>query len=144
MIAGCTCAGNCGNVFPATDFKRKPLVNDPGTHHGTCVTHVPCCISGSHTSGGRENVLGIPSACATHNSTYLVRSPCVLLRLFLVIEKCQPRRLSQFYWQFQNALMARLMLRSTEATDISNELHNIMNEIITAIFAISLTCHTSG
>ena len=39
--AGCACAGNAGNVFPRRRFKRKPLVSDPGMHHGTCVTHVP-------------------------------------------------------------------------------------------------------
>ena len=26
---------------------REPLVSDPGMHHGTCVTHVPWCMSGS-------------------------------------------------------------------------------------------------
>ena len=44
-IAGYTCAGNAGNVFPAT------AVGDPGMHHGTCVTHVPWCMPGSLTSG---------------------------------------------------------------------------------------------
>ena len=39
------------------------------------VTHVPWCISGSLTRGGGENVPGIPGACASHNSTYLVRGP---------------------------------------------------------------------
>ena len=33
-------------------------------HHGTCVTHVPWCMSGSRTRGGGENVPGIPGACA--------------------------------------------------------------------------------
>ena len=54
--AGCACAGNAGNVFPATDFKRKPLVNDPGVHHVTCVTHVSWCMSESITHSGVENV----------------------------------------------------------------------------------------
>ena len=40
-IAGCACAGNAGNVSPRRQFQRKPLVSDPGMHHGTCVTHVP-------------------------------------------------------------------------------------------------------
>ena len=35
-IAGCACAGNAGNVFPRRRFQRKPLVGDPGMHHGTC------------------------------------------------------------------------------------------------------------
>ena len=37
-IACCACTGNAGNVSPAM-------------HHGTCVTHVPWCISGSLISG---------------------------------------------------------------------------------------------
>ena len=74
-IAGCACDGNAGNVFPAIQLQRKPLVSDPDMHHGTCVTHVPCCISGSPTRGDGENVPGIPGACATRNFTYLARGP---------------------------------------------------------------------
>ena len=66
-IAGCACAGNAGNVFPRRLFQRKPLVSDPGMHHGTCVTHVPWCMSGSLTCGDGENVPGIPGACAPAN-----------------------------------------------------------------------------
>ena len=62
-IAGCACAGNAGNVFPRHRLQRKPLVSDPGMHHGTCVTHVPWCMSWSLTHGGGENVPGIPGAC---------------------------------------------------------------------------------
>ena len=61
---GCAYAGNAGNVFPRRRLQKKPLVSDPGMHHGTCVTHVPWCMSGSLTRGGRENVPGIPGACA--------------------------------------------------------------------------------
>ena len=63
-IAGCACARNAGNVFPRRRFQRKPLVSDPDMHHGTCVTHVPWCMSGSLTCGNGENVPGIPGACA--------------------------------------------------------------------------------
>ena len=63
-IAGCACARNAGNVFPRRRFQSKPLVSDPGMHHGTCVTHVPWCMSGSLTCGDGENVPGIPGACA--------------------------------------------------------------------------------
>ena len=62
-IAGCACAGNAGNVSPRRQFQRKPLVSDPGMHHGTCVTHVPWCMSGSLTCDDGENVPGIPGAC---------------------------------------------------------------------------------
>ena len=63
-IAGCACAGNAGNVFPRRRFQSKPIVSDPGMHHGTCVTHVPWCMSGSLTCGDGENVPGIPGTCA--------------------------------------------------------------------------------
>ena len=72
---GCACTGNVGNVFPRHRLHRKPLVSDPGMHHGTCVTHVPWWMSGSLTSGGGGNVPGIPGACATRNVTYLARGP---------------------------------------------------------------------
>ena len=62
-IAGCACAGNAGSVFPRRRLQRKPPISDPGMHHGTCVTHVPWCMSGSLTRGGGENVPGIPDAC---------------------------------------------------------------------------------
>ena len=65
----------CRERFPLHRLPRKPLVSDPGMHHGTCVTHVPWCMSGSQTRSGGENVPGIPGACATHNFTYLSRGP---------------------------------------------------------------------
>ena len=63
-IAGCACAGNAGNVSPRRRLQRKTLVCDPVMHHGTCVTHVPWCMSGSLTRCCGENVPGIPGACA--------------------------------------------------------------------------------
>ena len=65
----------CQERFPRHRLQRKPLVNDPVMHHGTCVTHVPWFMSGSLTRGGGENVPGFPGACATHNFAYLVRGP---------------------------------------------------------------------
>ena len=50
-------------------------ISDHGMHHGTCVTHVPWCMSGLLTHGGGENVPGIPGACATRNFTYPARGP---------------------------------------------------------------------
>ena len=67
----------CWERFPRHWFQRKLLVSDPGMHHGTCVTHVPWCMSGSLTRGGGENVPGIPGACATSNFAYLARGPWV-------------------------------------------------------------------
>ena len=36
--------------MPGT-FSPPPRDSDPDLHHGTCVTHVPCCRPGSLTSG---------------------------------------------------------------------------------------------
>ena len=65
----------CRERFPRHWFQRKTLSSDPVMHHGTCVTHVPWCMSGLLTSGSGENVPGIPGASATRNFTYLVRGP---------------------------------------------------------------------
>ena len=65
----------CRERFPRHRLLRKPLVSDPGMHHGTCVTHVPWCMSGPLTHGGGENVPGIPGAWANRNFTYLARGP---------------------------------------------------------------------
>ena len=64
--------------MPGPFFQRKLLVSDPGMHHGTCVTHVPWCMSGSLTGGGGENIPGIPGACATRNFKYLARGPYII------------------------------------------------------------------
>ena len=65
----------CRECFRRHRLHGKPLVSDPGIHYGTCVTHVPWCISGSLSSGGGENVHSISGACATRNFTHLVRGP---------------------------------------------------------------------
>ena len=62
----------CRERFPCHRVQRKPPVSDPGMHHGTCVTHVPWCMSGSLTRSGVENV---PSAYTTRNLAYLVKGP---------------------------------------------------------------------
>ena len=64
QIASCAGAGNAGNAFPRRRLKRKLVISDPCMHHGTCVTHVPWCMSGSLTHDGGENVPGIPGASA--------------------------------------------------------------------------------
>ena len=65
---------------PRHRLQRKPLVNDPGKYHGTCVTHEPLYMLGSLTRGGGDNVPGFPGACATPNLRYLVRGPWPLER----------------------------------------------------------------
>ena len=42
-------------TFSPPRLHRKPLVSDPGMHHGTCVSHVPWCMSGLLTRyGGKK------------------------------------------------------------------------------------------
>ena len=36
----------CWERITCHQLQRKPLVSDPGMHHGTCVAHVPWCMSG--------------------------------------------------------------------------------------------------
>ena len=65
----------CRERFPRHRLQRKPPVGDPGMHHGTCVMHVPWCMSGSLTRSDGENVPGIPGACAIRNFKYQVICP---------------------------------------------------------------------
>ena len=65
-------------------FSPSPRVSDPDMRHGTCVTHVPWCMSGSLNNGSlwsrwRENFPGLPGACATHTFMYLARDPCKIM-----------------------------------------------------------------
>ena len=71
--------------FPRHQLQRKPLVNDPGMRHGTWVTHVPWCMSGSLTPGGGENVPGIPDACATRNFYVSWKKP-ILEKYYIWVE----------------------------------------------------------
>ena len=45
----------CRERFPHHRLQMKPLVSDPGMHHGTCVTHVPWRMSGSLARCGGDN-----------------------------------------------------------------------------------------
>ena len=76
----------CRERFPRHRFQRKPLVSDPGIHHGTWVTHVPWCMSRSLTRGGGENV---PGACATGDFAYLARGP--LVKVMACLFSAKPR-----------------------------------------------------
>ena len=60
----------CRGRFPHDRLQRKPRVSDPGMHHGTCVTHLPWCITGSLKHGVGRNGPGIPGACATRPQFY--------------------------------------------------------------------------
>ena len=62
--------GMPGTFSPPSRFQGKPLLSDPGMHHGKCVTHVPWCMSGSLSRGDRENVPDIPA----HAQPVIIRS----------------------------------------------------------------------
>ena len=51
----------CGERFPRHRLQMKPLVSDPGMHHGTCVTHVPWCMSGSLARVGGKTFPVVPA-----------------------------------------------------------------------------------
>ena len=71
-------------TFSPPPTSRKPLVSDPGMHHGTCVTHVSWFVSGSLTRIDGENVPDIPGACRTQTFAYLVRGPCSVARTMTI------------------------------------------------------------
>ena len=88
--------GMPGTFSPPPISKETASYSDPGMHHGTCVSRVPWCMSGSLTRGGGENVPGIPGACATRDFAYLVRGPwnelcnyCFLYRIWRWYYQCR-------------------------------------------------------
>ena len=76
QIAGCACAGNAGNVFPRRRIQRKLRVSDPGMHYGTCVTHVPWCMSGSLYPQWWGKRSRHSRRMRIRNLTYLARGLC--------------------------------------------------------------------
>ena len=61
-------------------FSPPPRVSNPDMHHGTCVTHVPWCMSGSLTSGflwsrWRGKRYRHSRCMRTPNFPYLARGP---------------------------------------------------------------------
>ena len=68
-------APGMSGMFSPPPNSNEPLVSDPSMHHGTCVTHVPWCMSGSLTRCGWENIPGILGASANRNFMCLTRGP---------------------------------------------------------------------
>ena len=50
----------CRERFPCHQLQRKPLVSDPGISHGTSVTRVLWCLSGSLTHVARKTFPEFP------------------------------------------------------------------------------------
>ena len=76
--AGCACAGNAGNVFPTTDFKRNRWLAIPAciiarawrTCRDACWDRWPAVA---------EKTFSAQAACATRNLAYLKRGPASYL-----------------------------------------------------------------
>ena len=58
-------------TFPRHRLQRKPWVNDPSKHHGTCVTARAVVHAGIVNTRWREKVPSIPGACATRDFAYM-------------------------------------------------------------------------
>ena len=113
--------------FPRHRLQRKLLVSDHGMHHGTCVTHVPCCMSGSLTRGGGENIPSISGTCATGNYMYLIRGPLVR-QVKQPCATCQQKGISLYLQGSCLSTLAALMscLNITIELPCSHK-HNIPN-----------------
>ena len=82
----------CREWFTRHRLQRKSLARVPSMHHGTCMTHVPWCMSGSLTRCDWENVRGIPAA-------RMLYAICVFLRQSIKIKPshvCIARDRAQF------------------------------------------------
>ena len=117
----------CRERFPRHWLQRKPLVSDPGMHHGTRVTHVPWCMSGSLTRAGREHVPGIPDACRSRNFTCLATGPLPES----VFSYCQLRTQEQnsvkFESKYKNVLQCRLLTHGVWVTHVFVSKLNIID-----------------
>ena len=96
----------CRELFSRHQRQKKPLVSDPGMHHGTSVTHVPWCMSGSLNRSGGENVPGIPGACATRDFSYLVGAPLHTSTGNLISGQCGPRFCDSLYRQLVRQILS--------------------------------------
>ena len=101
----------CREHFTRHRLQRKPLVIDPGMHHGTCYTHVPWHMSGSPTRGGGENVPGIPVPCTTRNFKYLARGPFLILYYNLCWKSV---------FNFYDTLNSRFVITGTTSSNLLN------------------------
>ena len=117
----------CQDRFSRHRLNSKSLVCNPGMHHGTCVTHVPRCMTGSLIRGGRENVSSISSICATCNFVYLARCPLPVYQTFL----CQSAG-------YPSCPFERPNIKHPYTSELSGHLVNPMN----TVWATPNKCHT--
>ena len=107
----------CRKRFPHHRLQRKPLVSYPSMHHGTCIMHVPWCMSGWLSRCGGENIPGISGACATRTCKGFTPTPSsgTPPRTRWMSSACWSQTLRVVY--FTNC--------STSCNEINNEINNI-------------------
>ena len=94
---------NAGYVSPRRPLQRKPLASNPGVHHGTCVTHVPWCMSGSRWRGKRSRH---SRRMRTSNFTNPTRGSCWELSSWLLLGDCYRTHLmisQHWFWSWLGA-----------------------------------------
>ena len=109
----------CRERFLRYRLQRRPLVSDHGMHHGTCVTHVPWCMSGSLTRYGGESVPAIPGACATCSFTHLARGPWLKRQVYALQSDCQYG--FEKWWKFLPVTWSPNVLQLTH-----DSVHNLL------------------
>ena len=92
----------CRERFLRRRLQRKPLVSDPGMRRGTCVTHVPWCMSGSLTRGDRRGIRSRHSRRMRNpqfyvSGNYMTESPALLISCFVPTCRRIYRRKSVLY-----------------------------------------------
>ena len=144
-------APGMSGTFTSHRLQMKPLVSDPNMHPGTCMTHVPRCMSGSLTHGGRENVSGILGACPTRNFTYLPKAhgmaddvlviPHVARPIAKVVFNVQDTRAIVFY---EEGFQLSEPFQSQSILEIAKTLLYLRKYIICAIGSLAISNYING
>ena len=80
-------------TFSCHRLQRKLLVSDPGMQHGTCIKHMPWCMSGSLTRGGGETFPAFPVHAQPAILLILVRD------LWVTNSFCSRHKWDTFEWR---------------------------------------------
>ena len=76
----------CRERFPHHQHQMNPSVSDTNMHHGTCVTHVPWCMSGSLTRGGGKTF----PAFSAHAQPAILRIWYIMNVKYMPSSMCSP------------------------------------------------------
>ena len=97
----------CREPFPRHQLQRKPLVSD----HGTCVTHVPWCMSGSVTRRWRGKRSRHSRRMRNMQFLYLARVPSGSTVVTLSLDTFLPNSLCNItaWWRHQMETLSALL-----------------------------------